>query len=119
MDNTITVKVDQLLERLTSNLSQHQAKVELAQQRYREQVVAELQQRLSDGRAGRPIDVGVFGRMPVPRSFAHEYEQAIEELRWHTGDTVEITSRDFRRYVLDKWEWEQQFHASSSAYLVE
>jgi hypothetical protein len=93
--------------------------VDRAQIRYREKVIEELEARLTAARDGKPIDISIFARMPIPRSYAAEYEQAIEELRWHTGETIELSSRDFARFVLDKWEWAQQFAASNMVYLTE
>lgn len=119
MDNTITVNKVALIEKLRTNLSTHTEKVEQAQGRYRQKVTEELERRLADAKAGRPLDVAVLARMPVPRSFADEYEQAIDELDWHTSDVVELTSRDFRRFVRDDWEWANQFAGTTQTYLVE
>jgi hypothetical protein len=119
MDNSITANRNELIDKLQTNLAEHQAKVEKAQKNYRQKVMEELERRLADGRNGRPLDVSIFASMPVPRSFAREYEQAIEELRWHTEETIELSSRDFKRFVLDNWDWAPQFAASNSAYLVE
>jgi hypothetical protein len=119
MDNSITVNRSALHDTIEANLGAHEQKVQEAQAKYRTKVIEELERRLADGRAGRPIDVSVLAHMPVPRSFAAEYRQALAELEWHTGDTVELTSRDFKRYVLDDWEWAPQWRASSSSYLDE
>jgi|1185.fasta_scaffold214594_2 hypothetical protein len=119
MDNPITVNRGELLDALSTNLAKHQEGVDRAQIRYREKVIEELEARLTAARDGKPIDISIFARMPIPRSYAAEYEQAIEELRWHTGETIELSSRDFARFVLDKWEWAQQFAASNMVYLTE
>lgn len=117
MDNNITVNKNELLDKLQNNLEEHRTGVEKAQVNYRRKVLDELERRLLDAKDGKPLDVSVFARMPVPRSYAAEYEQAIEELAWHTGEEIELSSRDFRRYVLDQWEWQGQFIASNSAYM--
>jgi len=119
MENDITVNKGELLDRLRANLRDHEVKVEQAQAGYRRKAIEELEERLLAAKNGKPLDLSIFGRMPVPRSYAAEYEQAIEELRWHTGDEIELSSRDFARYVMDRWEWAGQFTGSVQAYLAE
>jgi len=119
MDNPITVNKNELLSRLEDNLAKHEAKVVQAQDVYRMKVIEELENRLDDASRGKPIDLRVFAMLPVPRSYAEEYRQAMEELRWHTGEEIELSSRDFTRFVLDKWEWAGQFAGSTQVYLTE
>jgi len=119
MDNPITVNKNELIDKLRTNLKTHQTRVDLAQEAYRKKVSLELERRLMDARRGNPIDLAVLARMPVPRSYAEEYEQAIAELQWHTQDEIELSSRDFRRYVLDKWEWQEAFAGTTQVYLAE
>lgn len=119
MEKAITANKMELLDKLEHNLAAHEAKVTKAQENYRTKVIEELERRLADGKAGRPVDLALLARMPVPRSYANEYRQAIEELRWHTEETIELTSRDFQRFVMDEWEWAQHFAGTTQVYLSE
>jgi hypothetical protein len=57
--------------------------------------------------------------MPIPRSYAAEYEQASRNCAGTPGRRSNSPAGDFARFVLDKWEWAQQFAASNMVYLTE
>jgi hypothetical protein len=116
---TVTVKKDELLARLQAGKTEHSAKVVRSQEVYRSRIVAELDARLKDARGGKNIDPGFLHLLPVPRDFTAEYDRAIARYTWEVADQVQLSEQDFNRYVLDEWEWQNQFFASTSAYLAE
>ena len=61
----------------------------------------------------RPISF----RMPVPRSHDDAYEQAIQMINWDTREAVTLTATEFRSFVMNIWDWTEEFAVTSSRYL--
>ncbi len=59
---------------------------------------------------------GVTVEMKVPRSYASEYEAAIDMAKWDTRETLELTSAEFSCFVRDQWDWKVEFMAVSAIY---
>lgn len=113
--DSITVNKDQLLTTITTNRDDHRDQFLVAQQRYREVVIKELDKRLEAARNGGVINLGFT--LPEPRDYTDSYDTAIEMLRWELEDTVILDEGSFRRYVLNKWEWAGQFAGTTQVYL--
>ena len=112
---SITVNKEQLLTTITANRATHRDQFLTAQKRYREVVIEELDKRLEAARKGGPINLGFS--LPEPRDYTDSYDTAIEMLQWELEDTVVLDEESFRRYVLNKWSWAQQFAGSTQVYL--
>ena len=54
--------------------------------------------------------------MPVPRSYADEYDVAIDIARWDTNDTLKLSATEFACFVRDQWDWTNNFKAISALY---
>lgn len=112
--DTITVDKEQLLTTMRENRERHREIFIKAQEGYREQAIKKLDRRLAAARQGR---VDLTFSLPAPQDFTEEYDTAIGMLEWEQEGTVELTQRDFERYVLDKWDWARQFVGSTSMYV--
>lgn len=114
-ERTVTVPKAKLLDTLRVNQRTHRDTFLRAQEKYRERVIAELDRRLADARAGGRIDLGF--RLPEPVDYTGNYDTAIAMVEWEVGDTVTLSAGDFERYVLDQWEWAGVFATSTRAYV--
>lgn len=114
MEN-ITVDKVRLLETLTANREEHQAIFAKAQVAYREKVIEVLDQRLADARAGRKIIT--FLNLPEPTDYTDAFDRAIKMVEWQEGETIELSEHDFERYVMNDWEWQGKFAASTQSYV--
>lgn len=112
----ITVMKSRLLETLRQNRDEHKGLFLQAQEKYRERVIQELDRRLADATAGRKIDI--FFSLPEPVDYTGEFDKAISMVEWDEGNTVDLSEKDFQRYVLNKWEWEHLFAANTASYLA-
>lgn len=112
----ITVDKNRLLTSLKTNRTHHLELFNKAQKKYREQVIAVLDTRLADAKAGRRIIT--FIDLPEPVNYTDKFDEAIAMVEWAEGDTMDLSEKDFQRYVLNKWEWAQAFAASTTSYLV-
>lgn len=54
--------------------------------------------------------------MKVPRSYAKEYEAAIDMAEWDVRETLELTHAEFTCFVRDEWDWKSEFEAITSIY---
>jgi len=113
MEN-VTVKKDALLDILTSNREAHRQLFLEAQEVYREKVIEALDERLQAVRRGDRVST--FFNLPEPRDFTDAFDRAISMVQWNVGETIELSEHDFQRYVLNDWEWAQQFVASTQLY---
>jgi hypothetical protein len=112
--DTIVVEKSDLIERLKQNRDEHRAIFERAQSVYREKVIEELDRALDDAKNGRKILR--FLNLPEPEDHTREFDTAIQMLEWDTSGTVELTRRDFARYVQNEWEWRASFSANTESY---
>lgn len=111
---TITVDKQQLLETLRSNLAKHVAEYDEAISKYPGTVAEALHRRASQIEAGNPVDLSF--NLPKPRSYADEYEDAIQMLEWEQNETVELDQTQFKNLVQDEWHWKDAFASTTSMY---
>ncbi len=56
--------------------------------------------------------------MKVPRSYAKEYDAAVDMAKWDVRETLELTNAEFTCFVRDQWDWKSGFEAVSMLYKV-
>lgn len=115
--DSITVDKARLLATLEANRTEHREMFDRAQVAYRVAVIKALDERLERAKNGDKIDVVI--RMPEPKDYTEEFDRVISMLGWQEGDTVELDEHDFRRYVLNQWEWASQFAQNTMSYLAQ
>lgn len=110
----VKVNKSELLTTLRANLTEHQSIFEEALDGYKKKVIEILERKLADARAGKRIPEHISIPMPVNQS--HEYKRTIRMLEMSVEDTVTLTAQEFDMYVMDRWQWKQNFLTSNSAY---
>lgn len=141
LNMTTTVEKGGLVERVRQNRDEHEAKYNEAveafwvkAQKFVTATIAKVERRdpaflaLAGGRSSPVFGgfqaqalLGVLGiggesSMPAPPPCHLEsYDQALEMIRMHTEDTIELEAEDFSRLVLDNWDWKGSFMGSYSA----
>lgn len=111
----VTVNKQNLLKKLEENRGRHREVFLMAQTAYREMVIVELDKRLQQARDGRNINQ-YLGLIP-PQDHTVDYDMAIEMLQMEVADTVRIDSLSFANFVLDRWNWKEQFSNSASMFV--
>ena len=111
---SVTVDRGKLLGILRTNRDKHREVFEKAQIGYRDKWIEILESRLEDARLGRPLDRGVWLNEPVDQT--KDYDRAIRMVEMHVDDTIELDERRFANYVLDDWDWTEQFTTTNSMY---
>lgn len=110
MDIKVSVNTQELLGKLRENLKKHKQQYTEASVSYANNCIKELKEKLE--KLGRGEEVDMNTRLTKPRSYASEYEQAIEMFAMHKGNEVEIRSSDFAKLIQDKWDWKRDFGGS-------
>lgn len=112
---TITVNKAKLLTTLQENRNAHRNLFLTAQVIFRDKVIQTLDRHLEEARAGGQIKLWIH--LPEPEDHTASFDQAIAMVQWAEGDTIDLTEKDFQRYVLNNWEWQQSFAANTQSYV--
>ena len=117
MPAEVTIAKGELLEVLRANRARHRDVFLAAQEGFRTRVIAELNRRLADARAGRHVELAI--RLPEPEDHTSDYDREIRMLEMHTQETVTVGAHLFDQIVMDRWGWSAAFNTTSSAYLAD
>lgn len=113
MEN-INVRKDKLIETMQANRDAHRGEFLEAQKKYREKAIEALDRQIALAKAGDKFDLGFS--LPIPQDYTKSYNSAIAMLEWEISDEIELDERDFKRYVLNDWEWAAAFAGSTQIY---
>jgi hypothetical protein len=59
---------------------------------------------------------GISFKLVSPRNYVDAYDQAIQMMEWETRKEVELNTTEFRCFVMNKWDWMEEFKMSTSLY---
>ncbi len=111
-----TVKVNKLefIERVTVNRDAHRRIFKRALKGYERRLLSELEQRIDDVSAGRQIDRYIG--LPEPADHTADYDRILGMAEMSVDDVIELDANDFARFVMDQWDWKQDFIDTASLY---
>ena len=138
-ERTTVVKTSKLLETLKENRAAHLTEYEEAVEGYLEEARAELEKQYEKAKGevtkafdrtsqelerfdpSKAQDTIVFCRaiqfsLTAPRNFVDAYDQAIEMMSWEQREEVELNTTEFRCFVMNKWDWMEEFRSVSEMY---
>lgn len=141
VERTTRVKTAHLLDTLRKNRAKHIKNYQLAVEGYideaREKLMVQFKKaeeeiqkafkraaaELENFDPAKASDTFIFCRglgfdLVAPRNYEEAYDQAIEMLTWETRDEIELSAAEFRCFVMDKWDWLEQFERSTSHYAM-
>lgn len=110
-----TIKVDKqkLRNTMIENRKKHIEEHKKSHKKWLKAVQKELAKRLADAQEGK---VDLVFQMPEPKSYAAQYDTALEKLDWELMDEVELDEAEFEQYVQDQWRWKAGFVQTASLY---
>jgi excinuclease UvrABC nuclease subunit len=111
---TIDVSKVELLAKLKQNREEHKDLFQKAQVKWREKFIEALDERLAQAKAGKPVSI--FFSLPEPVNYTEAFDQAILMVEWAQGAIITLDERDFRRYVMNQWEWAKVFAENTASY---
>lgn len=109
-----TVKVYDLLQKLREHREKHIEIVEIAKSNF----LKELKGKLSKELENLPTDAtkDYSFSMNAPLDMRNAYDTVIEMLSWTTEREIKLSSHEFREYVLDEWDWKNDFDRYTMPY---
>lgn len=139
---TVEVNRVKLIETLESNRVKHVADYEEAMAGYKSVLLSKIESAFEDTKkqmqesydemksriaAFTDADIAkqqdhfclvesVYCELKVPRSYAKEYDAAIDMAKWDVRETLELTHAEFTCFVRDQWDWKSGFEAVSMMY---
>ena len=123
-DRTITANVDEVLDALRTNLTEHKEIVTEARRGYLDKAQTMLGKRMAQLRSGKLVRLD-FSLSP-PTDHSRDFETVIRMLELHAGAhvtseaspkaTIELKATDVQRFVLNDWSWARDFFVANSAY---
>lgn len=111
-----------LLNKLKENRLKHQEEYAAAMEGYYvkyEERSREMTQEIEDRLKGKDDLTALRYDLIRPQCHLDDYDLAISMLKSSVDSTIELTSSEFRKYVLDEWDWASEFMLAKSTYGVE
>lgn len=114
----VTLDKVELLGVLRQNREKHVTEFKEADTGYREAVVEALEKTLAAVRAGEMTSASLMAAAALrkPENHTKDYDRAIRMLEMSQDPTLVLEEEDFSQYVLDEWNWKEQFVSSTLAY---
>jgi chromosome condensin MukBEF complex kleisin-like MukF subunit len=118
MDN-VKLERETLLKKVKENKEKHVVLFNEAWIGYCEHVQKQLQEALDQSR--QDIFKG-FTKLTapdifdIPKNWESAYEDVIAMLEMSIDSEIILDYHDFRKYVMDRWDWKEQFQMSSIKY---
>lgn len=110
MEAVVLNKTD-VLTALRENRAKHEEVHLAAVEGWRKEAEEQLVLTLETLKGGTDSDVLV--NLQMPKSHLGDYDRAIQMLEMDINDTVKFEEHEFERYILDNWDWKQQWSRSS------
>lgn len=112
-----TVKVDkaQLITKLRENKEKHGTDFKESMNGYWDAFGRELT-KMQERVKARDLNVEHTVRLTRPKDHTDEYERAIQMLEWEQEKQVVLSINDFNCYVLDDFDWKEEFEGTKALY---
>ena len=110
----INVSKGKLLKVLRGNLSRHNRIFLDAMNGYRKKAIELLDANINRAKDGGRINLHIALDQPIDQS--QDYERVIGMLQMAEDALVDLSEGDYARYVLDVWDWSDNFHSTNSGY---
>lgn len=114
MLSSINVNKNKLLNMLYVNKQKHIEIVEEAKQGY----IAKAKQ-VFEEKLKKIVEIGIVDtdlQLTKPIDHIKDYDEAIAMLEWETKDEIELERNQFNCFVLDNWNWKNNFLVSNVQY---
>lgn len=112
--DTLTYQVRKLQREIGANREKHQAAFTEAMSGFQEQAERALYKRAEQIRAEKTTDLTF--QLPTPQNHTADYDAVLAMLAMTTDTEIILDQRDFRRYMLDEWDWSANFLRVCSGY---
>jgi hypothetical protein len=105
-----------LIEKLEQNREKHAEEYKEAVEEYWQAVRTELDEAETKYEARE--DMGYLIHMPKKcEDHTPDYDRVLQMLGATVDAEVTLSGKDFAKYVLDDWEWKEDFNSTKGSYL--
>ncbi len=123
-DREVKVRRTELLEVLKKNRAAHVKEYDEACRDYRsaallkiDEVFEEVRGQINRLKEGQTIAVvGLHFGLNPPVSHEKAYDQIIRMMEMSVDDEIQLTGSQFACFVMDDWDWKQQWAAGNTVY---
>lgn len=113
---TIIANTQDLIQKLTEAREKHSRDYQEAVSGWKTQVLKRLKKEIRSVKTGTDANLQ-FHDVQKPESHLTDYDDAIEMLKMHSSETIELTSEQFQTLVRDRWAWRKEWVFSNTKYL--
>ena len=110
-----TVTVEELKAKLEQNRGRHRKAFEKALVDYRDFAIRQLDEQIERLKKGG--NAAVYVNVQAPEDHTDDYDRVLAMRGMTVDDVMQIEESLFQCYVMDQWEWNEQFVATNSSYL--
>ena len=109
--------VTNVLNSIKQNKKKHEQDLREAKENYKKKLISVLADALDEATLkGRLTE---YLHLPaLPPNHLDDYDRVISMLEQTSEDSVELTQKEYSQFVLDDWEWKNDFRNVSSSYLT-
>jgi hypothetical protein len=112
----VTVKKDELLEKIKEARGRHQSEFEEVLAGYKIAMVDTLAKALRDARKSGDFNRQALYNLSPPSNHTKDYDRVIQMLEMSVDELIELPVDEFARYALDEWSWKGQFETAKASY---
>lgn len=109
MPEKITMDKATLLKILERNFELHKKIYKNGMECYREKFIKTCETILEKARNDNKFDLSHLETLMMPVDRSQDYEDTIKMIKMHVPDSISISAEEFRRYILNKWDWIRSF----------
>lgn len=110
----VRVKKEELLSTLKKNRDEHREIFLEALEGYHTAAKKALKDRIDEAQKNQRVSLRFTLIQPTDQT--KEYNRIIKMLEMSVDSEIELTQREFANYVMDDWDWMDQFLTSNSGY---
>lgn len=111
---SIKLKREDLLAKLTANRDAHKLEFAEAMANYKTKFAEILTTKLKDLEEGKDVDQRINLTLPV--NYKKQYDTAIAMVESTIDEVIDLDQHTFTQYYLDEWAWTSQYLMSNRAY---
>lgn len=114
LDMKVTCNTATVIETLVKNRENHAKIVAESRDGYLKKAREVLEQQLVKVQEGKIHSLRFA--LDAPRDFTSTYDLAIDALKAHTSNTIELPLAEFNQLMRDEWGWQREFYGTNKAY---
>ena len=103
-----------LIQTLKNNREEHKDIFLDALEGYKKKAISAFEQKIKEIVRGKKMNLYID--LTQPEDMTKEYDVAIKMFEMTCDEEVELSTSEFRSFVMDDWDWKDSFTTSNSQY---